>query len=178
MTATGTSSGDELGGGEFDNDEPAQSLQAARRSKDNNPKVGNVGSKRTTATVSVLTSEEPMLMCHQQMGLCVSKVEVDDAVQEGKESKKSLRERSKSDLLFKGENAKQWDQLICALLDWAGTTNDPFGMNEHPDLMEQLQELWNKFFEDIKIDIADHPTVKKKVVVSGIWMYYQTNSAD
>ncbi|KAG1720488.1 hypothetical protein EDB19DRAFT_1647056 [Suillus lakei] len=166
MTATGTSSGDELGGGEFDNDEPAQSLQAARRSKDNNPKVGNVGSQRTTATVSALTSQDPMLMCHQQMGLRVSKVEVNDAVQEAKQSKKSLRERSKSDLPFKGENAKQWDQLIRALLDWAGTTDDPFGTNEHPDLMERLQELWNEYFEDIKIDIADHPAVKKKVVAT------------
>ncbi|KAG0695122.1 hypothetical protein DFH29DRAFT_814501, partial [Suillus ampliporus] len=97
----------------------------------------------------------------------VSKVKVNDAVQEAKQSKKSLRERSKSNLPFKGENAKQWDQFICALLDWAGTTNDPFGTNKHPDLMEQLQELWNEFFKDIKIDIADHPAVKKKVVVSG-----------
>ncbi|KAG2029591.1 hypothetical protein BDR03DRAFT_1018188 [Suillus americanus] len=95
------------------------------------------------------------------MGLRVSKVEVNEAVQEAK-SKKSLQERSKSDLPFTGENAKQWDQLIHALLDWAGTTNDPFGTNKHPDLMERLQELWNEFFEDIKIDVADHPAVKKK----------------
>ncbi|KAG2352935.1 hypothetical protein BDR07DRAFT_1383715 [Suillus spraguei] len=120
MTATGTSSGDELEGGEFDNDEPAQSLQAVQRSKDNNSKVGNVGSQRTTAT----------------MGLRVLKVEVNNAVQETKQLKKSLREQSKSDLPFKNENAKQCDQLICALLDWAGTTNDPFGTNKHPDLME------------------------------------------
>jgi hypothetical protein len=106
-------------------------------------------------------------MCHQQMGLRVAKVEINEAVQEGKQ-KKSLREQSKSDLPFKGEtHAKQWDQLIRTLLNWAGTTNDPFGTNEHPDLMERLQDLWNDFFEDIEIDIADHPAVKKKVVVSG-----------
>ncbi|KAG2743056.1 hypothetical protein P692DRAFT_201870409 [Suillus brevipes Sb2] len=128
-------------------------IATAKRKKHNqamNSAIGgNVGSQRTTAT----------------MGLCVAKVEVNEAVQEGKQ-KKSLRERSKSDLPFKGKtHAKQWDQLIRALLDWAGTTNDPFGTNEHPDLMEQLQDLWNmdNFFEDIEIDIADHPAVKKKV---------------
>lgn len=52
------------------------------------------------------------------------------------------------------------------MIDWAGTTTDPFGTNEHPELSPKLQELWNVFFEHNTVDINEHPAIKKIVRLS------------
>ncbi|KAH9011914.1 hypothetical protein EDB85DRAFT_1900711, partial [Lactarius pseudohatsudake] len=41
------------------------------------------------------------------------------------------------------ENA-QWDRIVRGVLDWAGTLPDTFGTNEHPDLLDTVQALWDK----------------------------------
>ncbi|KAH7918262.1 hypothetical protein BV22DRAFT_1134719 [Leucogyrophana mollusca] len=75
---------------------------------------------------------------------------------------KPLKNLNASDLPFTEDaDHKTWDGLIRTLLDWAGTVDDPFGTNEHPDLAERLQELWDLFFPHLLLDISDYPAIKK-----------------
>ena len=108
------------------------------------------------------------MWCHWQMGLKVSKVNVDKAVEVVEMTKpKPLREVKVTDLPI-GDNAhgkSLWEYLIRLLIDWAGTTDDPFGTNEHPELMPTLQELWKIIFEEYPLDVTDHPAIKKLVHV-------------
>ena len=42
---------------------------------------------------------------------------------------------------------KIWrDSVIPAVIDWAGTLEDSFGVNAHPDLPEILHTHWNEKF--------------------------------
>ena len=111
------------------------------------------------------------MWCLWQMGLKVSKVNVDQAVEVAEKTKpKPLREVKVTDLPM-GDNAygkSQWEYLIRLLIDWAGTTDDPFETNEHPDLMPTLQELWKVLFEEYPLDVTEHPAIKKLVSVDGI----------
>ncbi|KAG1780658.1 hypothetical protein EV702DRAFT_1042900 [Suillus placidus] len=51
--------------------------------------------------------------------------------------------------------------MVCAVIDWAGTTADPFGTNEHPELSPKLQELWN-FFLNITLWTSMNTQLSKK----------------
>ena len=111
------------------------------------------------------------MWCLWQMGLKVSKVNVDQAVEVAEKTKpKPLREVKAMDLPM-GDNTygkSQWKYLIHLLIDWAGTMDNPFGMNKHLDLMPTLQELWKVLFEEYPLDVTEHPTIKKLVSVDGI----------
>ena len=55
------------------------------------------------------------------------------------------------------------DVVIC-LLDWAGTSTDPFGTNSHEDLPDRIREAWRAVFgpgEDI--DLMDNPAILKVI---------------
>ncbi|KAH7902950.1 hypothetical protein BJ138DRAFT_1120906 [Hygrophoropsis aurantiaca] len=47
------------------------------------------------------------------------------------------------------------------MLDWAGTVDDPFGTNEHPELAKRLQDLWDMLFSHLPLDISEYPAIKK-----------------
>ncbi|KAH7920026.1 hypothetical protein BV22DRAFT_1050642 [Leucogyrophana mollusca] len=153
---TNASSDNPLVGGMFDDDEPTESLSAVRKAKSTGGKPqadlnrAHQGTSRTTG----------------QMGVVLKKTDVDDAVAQAREHKRSGSKALKSlkafDLPFTEDaDHKIWDSFIRALLDWAGTTDDPFGTNEHPELAERLQELWDLFFAHLPLDISNHPAIKK-----------------
>ncbi|KAH7911540.1 hypothetical protein BJ138DRAFT_1125980 [Hygrophoropsis aurantiaca] len=154
------SSEDALDGGIFDVDEDADVIEAARKSKD------AAKPKQTRYRM-----EQPAMAGRTtgQMGLKFAKKDVDDAVTEAKEHKrgsnaggKPLKTLKASDLPFTGDaDHKTWDRLVRTLLDWAGTVDDPFGTNEHPELSKRLQDLWDMLFPHLELDISDYPAIKK-----------------
>lgn len=60
----------------------------------------------------------------------------------------------------------QWDLIVQGMLDWAGTLLDPFGTNEHPDLLDTVQDLWDNCLPERVEDVHDNPTVKKVVCLT------------
>ncbi|KAG2144613.1 hypothetical protein DEU56DRAFT_935813 [Suillus clintonianus] len=139
--------------GEFDLDEPEETIAAAREHKSTKVKDVKTSARyRTTAG----------------MGLKINKKGADDAVTEEVKAvkmlkpQKPLRKLRLEDLPLQDKSDRDvWNRLVCAVIDWAGTTTDPFGTNEHPELSPKLQELWNVFFEHNTVDINEHPAIKK-----------------
>ncbi|KAI5990627.1 hypothetical protein EDD15DRAFT_2369701 [Pisolithus albus] len=139
-------SGDDLMGGEFDDDEGIEALAAARAVK-------------SASTKSVATDLS-------QMGLNVSQKDADKAIwaETGrKQRQKPYRDLKAMELPFRDadKDPRQWDRLVRALLDWAGTLDEPFGINGRPDIPEKLQQFWDIFFEDYKITVEEHPAIRK-----------------
>ncbi|KAG0696194.1 hypothetical protein DFH29DRAFT_1004788 [Suillus ampliporus] len=101
------------------------------------------------------------------MGLTLTHKPADDAVdEEVKHSRddmhKPIRKLKLEDLPFADKkDIDIWARFICALIDWAGTTTDPFGTNEHPDLSTKLQELWDVLFPHNKVEVAKCLAIKK-----------------
>lgn len=130
---------------------------------------------RTTAGVRFLTSrhhcvDETLVL---QMGLKINKKGADDAVKEEVKAvkmlkpQKPLRMLKLEDLPLQDKSDRDvWNRLVCVVIDWAGTTTDLFGTNEHPELSPKLQELWNVFFEHNTVDVNEHPAIKKIVRLS------------
>ncbi|KAH7917559.1 hypothetical protein BV22DRAFT_1026132 [Leucogyrophana mollusca] len=155
---TGASSEDPLIGGAFDEDEADETLKAARKLKSTQAGMIEPEVKEGTG--------RPVARTTAQMGVVFKRKDVNDAVREAKEEKrnKPLKDLKATDLPFKDNtDHKLWDNLVRALLDWAGTVDDPFGTNEHPDLTERLQELWNLFFTHLPLDVTEYPAIKKLV---------------
>lgn len=109
-----------------------------------------------------------------QMGLKISKANVDHtagtaATETAKSNLKALKDIKVKDLPIDDTMLakRQWDSLVCLLIDWAGTTDDPFGTNENPDLMPTIQGLWNDTFgsEGSQLDVTMYPAIKKIVGV-------------
>ena len=60
----------------------------------------------------------------------------------------------------------QWDLIVHGVLNWVGTLPDTFGTNEHLDLLDTVQGLWDKCLPERMEDICDNPVVKKVVSLS------------
>ncbi|KAG2144243.1 hypothetical protein DEU56DRAFT_937914 [Suillus clintonianus] len=139
--------------GEFDLDEPEETIAAAQEHKSTKVKDVKTSARyRTTAG----------------MGLKINKKGADDAVTEEVKAVKMLKPQKPlqklrlEDLPLQDKSDRDvWNRLVCAVIDWAGTTTDPFGTNEHPELSPKLQELWNVFFEHNTVDVNEHPAIKK-----------------
>ena len=162
-------SGDDLMGGEFDDDEGVETVAAARAVKSGAKQVASVGIKRTTTQVFALkhtcSSTDNSIL---QMGIRVIQRDVDEAVAEAasrKQRVKPFRNLKATNLPFQDtdKDPQRWDNLVHALLDWAGTLEDPFGINGRPDITDTLQTLWNAFFEDRKIVVDEYPAIRKVV---------------
>ncbi|KAG2337816.1 hypothetical protein BDR05DRAFT_1004693 [Suillus weaverae] len=143
--------------GEFDIDEPEETIAAAQEHK--STKVKNA---KTSASASAIYGTTA------GMGLKINKKGADDAVKEEVKAvkmlkpQKPLRKLKLEDLPLQDKSDRDvWNRLVCAVIDWAGTTADPFGTNEHPELSPKLQELWNVFFEHNTVDVNEHPAIKK-----------------
>ena len=46
------------------------------------------------------------------------------------------------------------DTVLPAIIDWAGTIDDPFAVNSHPDLQELVESIWSEEFLEIQADDA------------------------
>ncbi|KAG1896023.1 uncharacterized protein F5891DRAFT_1193452 [Suillus fuscotomentosus] len=154
---TPTVEGDELRDGEFDHDETPESLAATREKKGSNLKLPKeIGATAGTKSARVTAN----------MGLTLMQKGADDAVVEeikrSEDKSKPLKKLKLEDLPFVDKKDNEiWARLICALIDWAGTTTDPFGTNEHPEVSSRLQELWDLLFGHNKVDITKCPAIKK-----------------
>ena len=46
------------------------------------------------------------------------------------------------------------DAVLPPIIDWAGTIEDPFSINSHPDLQDVVEYLWDEEFPEIPVDDA------------------------
>jgi len=46
------------------------------------------------------------------------------------------------------------DAVLPPIIDWAGTIEDPFTVNSHPDLQDVVEYLWDEEFPEIPADDA------------------------
>lgn len=108
------------------------------------------------------------------MGLTVQKVDVNGAAgfvrdciiksERSNTSAKPYRHLKVSAIPITGDyELTQWDLLVRGVLDWAGTLSDPFGTNEHPDLLDVVQALWDKCLPERKEDVSSNLAIKKVV---------------
>ena len=60
----------------------------------------------------------------------------------GTKSVKLYRRSKVSTIPITGDyELTRWDLVVHGVLDWAGTLSDPFGTNEHPNLLDIVQAL-------------------------------------
>ncbi|KAG1736444.1 uncharacterized protein EDB91DRAFT_1250066 [Suillus paluster] len=152
--------------GEFDIDEPEETIAAAREHKSNKVKdAKSSGSTSGSASAIYCTTAG--------MSLKINKKGADNAVKEEVKVVKMLKPQKplwklKLEYLPLQDKSDRdvWNRLVCVVIDWAGTTTDPFGTNEHPELSPKLQELWNVCFEHNTVDVNEHPAIKKIVHLS------------
>jgi len=115
------------------------------------------------------------------MGLKVAAKEVHTAIQEATQDKMArrlLRDLKVSDLLFSDKkHMLLWDSFIRSLIDWAGTINDPFGTNEHPNLAITLQNFWDMIFTDLDLNVGEFLAIRK-IVSSGIPLLLSNSTAN
>jgi hypothetical protein len=107
------------------------------------------------------------------MGLTIKRVDVNDAAgltqdpiikSEGNQSGKRYREYKVANIPITGDyELTQWDLIVCGVLDWAGTLSDPFGTNEHPDLTDVVQQLWDRCLPEREEDVNNNVVIKRVV---------------
>lgn len=51
------------------------------------------------------------------------------------------------------------DAVLPAILDWAGTLEEPFAINSHPNLPDIVEDCWKEEFPEIPVDEAVHAVV-------------------
>jgi hypothetical protein len=56
------------------------------------------------------------------------------------------------------------ESVLPAIIDWAGTLEDSFGVNSHPDLPDIVQINWNETFPSTECD---------EVVLSVVSIFFQ-----
>lgn len=54
------------------------------------------------------------------------------------------------------------DVILPAIIDWAGTLDEPFAINSHPDLQEIIECRWKEEFPAIPADDAVQAVVSQK----------------
>ncbi|KAI0027373.1 hypothetical protein K488DRAFT_74593 [Vararia minispora EC-137] len=91
-------------------------------------------------------------------------VDTDAAVKKEAEDK-PVRLQSMDDIPFRSaDEYRTFDNTyVIAMLDWASTSDDPFGTNEHPQIDKMLQKVWNELLPDNPLNVNDHPAIKKVV---------------
>ncbi|KAH9174066.1 hypothetical protein EDB89DRAFT_2068010 [Lactarius sanguifluus] len=152
--------------GTFDDDEDPHSLQAARAAKKAKAPVQHqTGSRpsasytnnRTTSVVGPVVKKKDINTAGLTRGPIVKS--------EGNELSKPYRLLKVSDIPITGEREHaQWDRIVRGVLDWAGTLPDTFGTNEHPDLLDTIQDLWDKCLPKRIEDVRANPAIKKVVI--------------
>ncbi|KAH9018449.1 hypothetical protein EDB84DRAFT_1442430 [Lactarius hengduanensis] len=137
--------------GAFDDDEGSTSLKAALAAKRK--------TTTTTPTSHVMpyraTTSNPNRQITPSMGLAIKKVDVnitagliqDPTIKnDGNNASKPYRYLKASDIPVTGEfELAKWDLLVRGVLDWAGTLHEPFGTNEHPNLLGTINDRLNEW---------------------------------
>ncbi|KAH9019475.1 hypothetical protein EDB84DRAFT_1566053 [Lactarius hengduanensis] len=163
--------------GTFDDDEDPRSLQAARAAKKAKAVQHQTGSRpsasytsnRTTSVVGPVVKKKDINTAGLTRGPVVKS--------EGNELSKPYRLLKASDIPITGEHENaQWDRIVRGVLDWAGTLPDTFGTNEHPDLLDTVQALWDKCLPERTENVRVNPAIKKVVSRAASYMTTATDS--
>ncbi|EIW77687.1 hypothetical protein CONPUDRAFT_156873 [Coniophora puteana RWD-64-598 SS2] len=144
-------------GGKFDEDESEAALARARASKASKVSQGATADRSANAGESL----KPNSRSTAQMGLVITAVNADTAIEKvitgtsagtpGGDPPGGGRSMY-ADLPFVNEEGfkRRWEVVIRRTCNWAGTVDDPWGTNTHPDLSHTIQAAWAAAF-------ADHP---------------------
>jgi hypothetical protein len=100
------------------------------------------------------------------MGIKLKTADVSAAKREASARRPAKPRYTNSHLPF--ENAARdlqtWrDAALPAIIDWAGTLEEPFAASSHPDLPEVVEYIWGEEFPEIPADDAVHAVVRQKV---------------
>ncbi|KAI0026569.1 hypothetical protein K488DRAFT_92295 [Vararia minispora EC-137] len=97
------------------------------------------------------------------MGLKASvAVDTDAAIKKEAEDK-PVQLQSMDDIPFRSaDEYRTFDNTyVVAMFDWASTSDDPFGTNEHPQIDKILQKVWDKLLPNNPLNVTDYPAIKK-----------------
>ncbi|KAF8316240.1 hypothetical protein F5887DRAFT_1089139 [Amanita rubescens] len=142
--------------GVFDDDEGLDSIHVARDAK----RRGQSQVRAPAGSGAAITTRTT-----SSMGLSVSSKDVKDITGPGDVKTLRLKDLKTAHLPLNESEREQFDLLIRSVLDWAGTLKDPFGTNEHPDLISVIQQLWIEIFPDKPKDAPQKdPSIKKNVI--------------
>ncbi|KAH9010809.1 hypothetical protein EDB85DRAFT_1901640 [Lactarius pseudohatsudake] len=164
--------------GTFNNNEDSRSLQAARAAK--KAKVPASSRSESKLAVQHQAGSRPSTSYTNNrttsvVGPVVKKKDINTAgltrgpivKTEGNKLSKPYRLLKVSDIPVTGEHKlAQWDRIVRGVLDWAGTLPDTFGTNEHPDLLDTVQGLWDKCLPERTEDVHVNPAIKKVALVT------------
>ncbi|KAI0027014.1 hypothetical protein K488DRAFT_91477 [Vararia minispora EC-137] len=91
-------------------------------------------------------------------------VDTDAAIKKEAEDK-PVRLQSMDDIPFRSaDEYRTFDNTyVVAMLDWASTSDDPFGTNEHPQIDKILQKVWDELLPDNPLNVTDYPAIKKVI---------------
>lgn len=54
--------------------------------------------------------------------------------------------------------------VLPSIIDWAGTLDEPFAINSHPDLHDIIEQNWNEQFPAVEADDAVQAVVSQNVL--------------
>lgn len=88
-----------------------------------------------------------------------------------RENTKSVKKFNNAHLPFPSNRTqadlKIWrDSVIPAVVDWAGSLDEPFGANAHPDFKSVVTESWNESFPELEINEAVYYVVSILIFVN------------
>ncbi|KAN0138100.1 hypothetical protein V8E53_003989 [Lactarius tabidus] len=159
--------------GAFDDDEDLSTLQAAQTAKKTKPSTA-VRAHPLHPTESQPTASYTSNRTTNMVGPAVKKKDIHSAAylkqhaivkSEGHEYSKRYQQLKVADIPITEDcELVQWDLIVCGVLDWAGTLPDTFGTNEHLDLLDTIQDLWDKCLPERAEDVHDNPAVKKVII--------------
>ncbi|KAI0027992.1 hypothetical protein K488DRAFT_90234 [Vararia minispora EC-137] len=99
------------------------------------------------------------------MGLKASvAVDTDAAIKKEAEDK-PVQLQSMDDIPFRSaDEYRTFDNTyVIAMLDWASTSDDPFGTNKRPQIDKILQKVWDELLPDNPLNVTDYPAIKKVI---------------
>lgn len=60
------------------------------------------------------------------------------------------------------------DAVLPAIIDWAGTLEEPFAVNSHPDLHDLVESIWKEEFPEIPADDAVQAVVRYMLYLNSL----------
>ena len=65
------------------------------------------------------------------------------------------------------------DVVLPVIIDWAGTLDEPFAINSHPNLQDIVEDSWKEGFPEIPVDEAVQAVVShSNMTYSKFFNYY------
>lgn len=104
------------------------------------------------------------------MGISLVKVKLEDTTAAGRPRETKPRYKN-ADLPLPNpaRDLKIWQTLVLgAVVDWAGTLDNPFRANTHENFQQVVGENWDRHFDNVAIDEAVYDQVRTKCILQAI----------